>query len=344
MIRAALLCGPRSVELADVELRSPADGEVALRVEACGVCATNLRAWAAPNGESALPGAIGHEVVGVVTEVGPGVDGVEPGDRVCIDPVLAAACGACAPCLADRPWFCRDRRSPAVWGFADAMVVPAGSVFAADAVGSTASLAEPLACGVHAVRASWTAEQRGGRLDGVDLAVLGAGTTGLLALIAAREAGAERVVVVARHDHQAAAAERLGADEVLREADAPGRLRELRPELVVEAVGGRGEAFDLATRAVAPAGEVVVLGLFDDGRVLDVSRAPLREHHYVFPIAYGSVDFQLALELLAARARDLESLVTHTFPLSAVGEAFATAADKRSGALRVVVEPGDERA
>lgn len=348
MIRAAVMRGPRRIELEHVRLAAPAAGEVAVRVDACGVCATNLRAWAAPNNESSAPGAIGHEVVGLVTEIGHEVNGVAPGDRVCIDPVLAAACDTCPPCLVGRPWFCRDRRHVAVWGFADAMVVPARSVLSVNpgVDARTASLAEPLACGVHAVRGSWTATQRKGRLDGVDVAVLGAGTTGLLALVAARHAGAKRVTVVARHPQQLDAAEQLGADEVVREESAIDRLRGARPELVIEAVGGRGTCFELATRVVAPAGEVVVMGIFDDRQPLDVARAPMRELRFFFPIAYGSADgvadFGVALGLLESQEPALERLVTHVFPLAAVGEAFATAADKRTGAVRVVVEPGEE--
>jgi threonine dehydrogenase-like Zn-dependent dehydrogenase len=70
----------------------------------------------------------------------------------------------------------------------------------------------------------------------------------------------------------------------------------------------------------------------------------MRELRFFFPIAYGTSggrsDFELALALLTSRADALEGLVTHAFPLERVGEAFATAADKRSGAVRVVVEPG----
>jgi threonine dehydrogenase-like Zn-dependent dehydrogenase len=175
--------------------------------------------------------------------------------------------------------------------------------------------------------------------------VLGGGVAGLLAAVAARHHGASHVTVVARYGHQSTAAESIEADLVVAADDDRliDLLRDSRPELVIEAVGGSAETVDLALRVVAPAGEVAVLGLFDQPQVFDARRAVFREIRLFFPVTYsvtdGVHDFEVALEIVAPRAEMLERLISHRFDLDDIDMAFRTAADKTSGALRVVVRP-----
>jgi 2-desacetyl-2-hydroxyethyl bacteriochlorophyllide A dehydrogenase len=349
VIRAAVLRGPRRVEIDEVELPEPADGELVVRVEACGICATNLQPWADPErvvGGSALPGTLGHEAAGVVERAGPAVRDFAPGDRVCLEPTRACGCGVCEACLSGDAVRCRDLTMLPVWGFAERIVVPERGLVAAPARvdAELACLCEPLACAVHGIRHSWTASRTGGRIDGLRVAVLGGGVVGLFALTAARHLGAAEVTVVARHEHQARAAEALGASAVLRESpETPAQLRRLRPQLVVEAVGGRAPTLAQAFATVDRGGEVVVLGLFDEPAPVDARSAVMRNVHAFFAVAYGSLDgvtdFSVALEILAAPDSGLDRLVTHRFPLAQADEAFRVASDKASGALRVVLRP-----
>lgn len=336
-VRAALLRASRELVVSEVELAEPGEHESRVEIDACGVCATNVHGWRDPEaavGPIALPGAHGHELAGRVAGTG---------DRVSLDPALACACGGCDRCAAGDPVGCRSPRTLAVWGFAEAIVAPSEAlVRIPDGLQpEAATLAEPLAAAIHALRTSWTAGGRG-RLDGVSAAVLGAGPLGLLALASLRSLGAGPVRVVARHPHQAELAGGLGAAEVLA-ADAPGvtrALRRHRPALVVEAVGGASETLGTAFAAVDRGGEVVVLGLFDGKRSLDVTDAVLRDVRARFTAAGGTsggrTDVERALELLSGNPR-LGRLVTHRFSLDEVGEAFATAAEPRRGAVKVVV-------
>jgi L-iditol 2-dehydrogenase len=310
-----------------------------LAVEACGVCSSDLRAWSRPDaGRQPAIGLSGHEIGGRVLAVGTDAP-VLVGERVCIDPVLASACGTCAACRHGRAWFCPDKRALATWGFAEAMVVPGRSVYRLPAAldATTATLVEPLACAVHALRSCATDP------TGLHVAVVGAGVVGLLSVVAARALGAARVTAVARYEQQAAAATALGADEVLPadggEIDA---LRSRRPEVVIEAVGGTANAFETAVEAVAPGGEVVIMGLYDRPQQLDAAAALLREKRILFSIAYGardgSTDYAIAVDIAAGRSADLRRLVGDTRPLREIEAAFADAATTGTS-QRIIVCP-----
>lgn len=349
-MRAITITGPRTTELSEFELPAPGPGQVQITVTACGVCGSNLHAWAHPEltiqrDGLAHPGAAGHEIAGVVAQVGPGVTTVSVGQQVCVEPNLATGCGVCAACARGRAWFCREQADVAVWGFAESMIVPARAALVPPSpIDATAlTLAEPLAVAFHALRASWTAVGPG--LAGAHVAIVGAGVAGLMGVAAARDLGAGRISVVARHPQQAAAAAALGADDVIEgtvHAD-DAAVRGLRAAVVLEAVGGRTDSLATSIAAAGRAAEVVVMGLFDEPQSFDARRAVFRELRMFFPVTYGTqdgvTDFSLALDLLARDQATLAPLVTHTRTLDQVDEAYALAADKASGALRVVVTP-----
>ena len=346
-MHAITLSAPRQTAVTTLDLPGPGAGEVELRVLACGICGSNLHAWAHPElaiqrEGGARPGAAGHEIAGEVLRVGAGVTRLEAGQQVCIEPNLATGCGVCAACIDGRAWFCRDQTDLACWGFADTMIVPARAALPAPGPvpAEVLTLAEPLACAVHALRHSWTATARG--FTGRHVVVVGAGVAGLLAIPVARDLGAARVTVLARHPHQAAAGLALGADRVLRDAD-ESEVRALRADLVLEAVGGRTDTLATSFAAAARGAEIVVLGLFDEPQSFDARKAVFRELRMFFPVTYGMLDgvsdFAVALEMVVRRQDMLAALVTHRLPLERADEAFALAADKRRGALRVVVAP-----
>jgi threonine dehydrogenase-like Zn-dependent dehydrogenase len=292
---------------------------------------------------SELPGAHGHEVSGVVSEVGGAVAGLAPGDRVCLEPALACACSVCEACLAGRPRSCRNRATLPVWGFADAIVVPARGVVPvpAELDLEVACLAEPLASAVHGIRHSWSAADEG-RINGLRVAVIGAGAIGLCAVLAARALGAAEITVVARHEHQARLATALGADRVLGDDEETSTsLRRLRPQIVV-AAAGNGSALQTAWAAVVAGGEIVVLGLPDSRADLDVARLVLRDVHAFFASAYGTrdgvSDFSIALDLLA-ETPVAARLITHRFALDDIGAAFDAAGGLADESLRVIIQP-----
>ena len=369
-MRAGVYRGPGEVAVAERALPEPGPGEVRLRITACGLCGTDLHLVHSPK-PIIEPGSImGHEMAGVVDDLGAGVSGFEAGEPVVVEPL--ASCGDCDPCREGRDSICRKlelygMRRPG--GFADAVVVPAHRLYRVPGAlsPSLAALAEPFAVAVHGLRLAdvpgsagalpapgaarvgapaFRPATGGGALEGPPLAgrllVLGAGAIGLAVVAVTRAWGFGHVAITARHPHQAEAAKRLGAHEVL-EAGSPEDLTGYDADLVVETVGGLADTMTAAGIALAPGGTICVLGVFMGLLTLDPLVLLGKEARLQWSNCYsrrpGEADFAEAVDLLVAGGSGFDSLLTHQVPLDEIERAFEIAGDKRSGAVKVTVIP-----
>lgn len=179
---------------------------------------------------------------------------------------------------------------------------------------------------------SWHALRLAGTGPNTRVAVVGAGALGLLAVAGARRQGAPDVALEARHPHQTEAGERLGAQLT------PKGLY----EVVVEAAGSPS-GLARATELVAPGGTIVCVGVHLGKVELDWSPLFHREVTVIPSMSYCRHDdgreMEDAAAMLAADPEIARALITHRFPLEDAAEAFRVAADRKAGALRVVVEP-----
>lgn len=315
----------------DVEPGPLADGAVRLRVSACGICGTDLhlyrRELPAPPG-----GVPGHEIVGTPIQGGDFADGL-----YAVEPIQR--CGACALCAAGRPHLCPQGRLLGIalpGGLAELVDVPAYTLHPVDASVSprVAALAEPLAVCVRAVNlAELTLSSR--------VLVLGGGTIGLLSALLARDRAAQ-VAITVRHAHQRALAESFGI-RALGEDEVALWALDREPDVIIETVGGGADTLLQATRLCRRAGRVVVVGVFSGGQPIDALGLVLKELSLVGSNTYGNdrrgSEFRSAVDLLPRYRAELEALQTHTVPLREVDRGFAVAADKKSGAVKVVVTP-----
>jgi len=343
-MRAAVVRGPGKLEVARLPVPEPGPGEARVRVEACGICGSDLSLFA--NGFFAPGQTPGHEAAGRVDALGEGVSGPASGTRVAVEPMRS--CGACACCRSGRYSICSEARMAGVHdpgGLAEYAIVPAARLHPVPAglAPPLAALAEPTAVVVHALR-------RVALAPGQRVLVLGAGSVGLLAAAAARRLGAGEVWISARHPHQAELARSLGVARVLAEADAIAeRLdvlgREAPIDLVVETVGGAADTLRAAAAAVRAGGAVSVVGVFWGALALDPMPLLLKEVTLAWSYCYGAdrgharSDFAEALDLLGAERGALAPLVTHAIPLDDVARAFAVAGEKSAGAVKVSVTP-----
>jgi threonine dehydrogenase-like Zn-dependent dehydrogenase len=316
------------LELFEVEAGPVPAGQARIRVAACGICGSDLHRWHAP--AHALGGVPGHEVVGWVEE-GPS------GLRDCLYAIEPRfRCETCVLCRSGKSHLCEQGGIFGVHapgGLADWIDVPTDALHEVPAGVDPvlASMAEPLAVAVRACHQ--------GRIQARSrVLVLGAGAIGLLCGLVARDRGA-RVGITARHAHQRQAALRLGL-EALDEAGGRDWLGAERPQSVIETVGGKARTLEDALEACASAGRVVVLGLFTQAARIDAMRLMERELELVGSNTYGhehGSEFAEGVALLERYAGELALLQTHRFPLEALTEAFTTADDKRSGAIKVTL-------
>lgn len=315
---------------------------VIVRVRSCGICGSDLHWYV---GEFPPPSVCpGHEIAGEVVGVGPGVEGVRAGDAVAIEPLVV--CRECAYCRTGDYQLCRHFNvlgMSRAGGLAEYVSVPAYAAYRLPSGmdHEIASLTEPTAVCVHGVRLA------GVRL-GDRVLVLGAGSIGLLSILAARAAGAGEVAVTARHPHQADMARRLGAARIFGTDTAGDRERaewsaDNPVDVVIETVGGSASTINDAIEAVRPAGTVAVLGIFTNPPPCAAVPLVVKEVRMVGSLTYGRsgprTDFDVALQLLAAEESRVRALITHRFELDEAPAAFATAADKHQGAIKVTIRP-----
>jgi threonine dehydrogenase-like Zn-dependent dehydrogenase len=318
-MRAVRLTGPGRVEMVRLPLPEPAGDEVRVRLEGCGVCASNLAPWAGPEWMEfpTAPGALGHEGWGVVEATGDRVADLVPGDRVAI--------------LGQSSYASHD-----VVKAADALLLP-------PALDGMPFPGEAFACAMNILRRS--AIVPGDRVAVVGIGFLGAALTRL-----ASGAGAE-VFAVSRSEEARVLARRMGAARSFA-ADDPaevlaavrGLTRARLCDVAIEAVGSQA-ALDLAGRLVAEGGRLVIAGYHQDGprqvdmqswnwRGIDVVNA-----HERAPEAYRR-GLREAVAAVEAGRIDPRALVTHAFPLDRLDAALDAARDKPAGFVKAWVRCG----
>jgi threonine dehydrogenase-like Zn-dependent dehydrogenase len=335
-VQAATFYGPRDIRIAELPDPVPGRGEAVVRVRSAGICGGDLHEYRAGVQlySTAYPRpAQGHELAGVIAEVGEGVVRVAPGDRVAVQPMVS--CGACPACERGRAALCVRLEHIGVarpGGFAELCLAPAENLFPLPAsVGDDeGALLDCTAVGVHALARVPVG-------PGARVTVLGAGAIGLAVAQLARLAGGH-VTLVATRRAPLEVALSLGVEEVvdLGAGDEPPT----GADVVFETAGGSG----LLERAVAAAGPGATIGLVGEAfgpQTLDSEAALARELTLTFVWSHdGQGEYARALELAARGDVRLAPAVTHRFALSELEQAFETASDRaRTGAIKVVVMP-----
>lgn len=340
-MRAAVYYRNRDIRIEERPRPSAGPGEIVLRIEASGVCGSDVMEWyRVPK----APIVLGHEVAGEIVETGEGVGVLAVGDRVVA--THHVPCGRCRYCRAGHHPYCDTLRTTSFdpGGFCEFVRVPAlqterGTLRLPQSVSyEAATFVEPLACVLRGLRVARFAE-------GMDVAVLGCGISGVLFVMALRALGAGRIVGTDLHPWRLDRARELGADLGLdpRE-DVSGRIR--------ETLDGRGADLVVVTTPAAPAIAQALRSADRGGTVLlfapaapgttfplplfDVWRDGLTlVHSYAGP----PEDMAAALGLIAEGRVPVASSITHRFPLAGTAEAFRLV-EEAGESLKVLVEPG----
>ncbi|MFE2579215.1 alcohol dehydrogenase catalytic domain-containing protein [Streptomyces sp. NPDC059378] len=261
--RAFEATGVHNLHLVERELTEPAPGQVRLRVEACGVCHTDVLAVEGLRSDPSRPVVPGHEVVGVVDAVGAGVTAWQPGDRAGVG-FLNGQCGECEPCRRGNFVNCRNQEQTGTTidgGYAEVVYARASGLVRVPE-GISAIDAAPLLC---AGLTSFIALQQGSTRAGALVAVQGIGGLGHLALQYARSLG-YRVAAVARGKEKEPYARQLGAHEYIDSSstDPGAALTALGGASVIVATASSGASMNPLIRGLAPNGRLVVVGAAPD--------------------------------------------------------------------------------
>jgi len=315
-MRAAILTGPRQVRVDEVARPEPGPKQVRIRLEGCGVCASNLTPWAGPEWMQfpTEPGALGHEGWGMVDALGDGVEGLSLGDRV------AAL----------------SYHSYAEYDLADADAV----VRLPESLAAQPFPGEPLGCAMNILRRSEIG-------SGQTVAIIGIGFLGAILTRLATDAGA-RVIAISRRPFSLDVARAMGAAETIPMDDHDRIVRNVKEltggifcDRVIEAVGMQ-RPLDLAAELTRERGKLIVAGYHQDGprqinmwlwnwRGLDVVNAHERD-----PIVYVN-GMREAVDAVASGRLDVSGLYTHTFPLDRLDEALNATRDRPDGFLKALV-------
>ncbi len=298
------------------EVPDPSGDGVRVRVRSSGICGSDLHMMRVGFPVTSI---LGHEVAGELQD----------GTPVAVEPL--GPCGHCEFCVTGDYNFCvagpemvygvgRDG------GMADEILVPERCIvrLPAGVRAEDACLVEPLAVAVHGLR-------NVGVRAGHRVAIVGGGSIGLCALAVATESGAE-ATLIARHDAQRAAALRLGA-----------QAEDGTYDIVIDAAGTTS-ALEKAVELCRPGGTLLLLASYWDGVLtLPAFAVCSKEIRIVPSMTYRRFgiarDIDIAAALLGARPEIPEVLISHRMPLDAAPEAFRIAGDRKSGAIKVVLEP-----
>ncbi len=364
-VRAAVLVDDRQMEIQEFPRPQVTAETGLLRVEASGICGTDVEQYhgAVRARGFPYPAVIGHEPLGIVEEIGELAArrwGVQPGDRVAVEPFLP--CGRCELCHSGIYTTCKAGRrlnlyscistteSPSLWGgHAEYLYLHPNSVLhkvSHDVPAEIAVMFNPLGAGVK-----WACHLPGLRV-GDTIVILGAGQRGLCSLIAARAAGAGLTIVtdVSAADHKLALAREMGADATIAvdREDPIERVREITNGRLADVV------LDVSTYAtqpvldalhlVKPGGTIVLAGLKGGRPIPDFVSDLIITRSITIKGAYGvdSPAYRAAIQMIESGRFPLERMRTHTFALQDAELAIKTLAREAPGgehAIHVVIRP-----
>ncbi|MEL6784180.1 MAG: L-idonate 5-dehydrogenase [Pseudomonadota bacterium] len=341
-MRALIIHEAKDLRLEEAALEDVGPGDVRVRLATGGVCGSDLHYYNHGGfGTVRLkePMILGHEVCGVVEELGEGVTNLSVGELVAVSP--SRPCGECDYSKEGLFNHCLNMRFygsampfPHIQGaFREQLVAKAEQcVSATGLTAGEAAMAEPLAVVLHAVK-------RAGDMAGKKVLVTGCGPIGTLSILAAKEAGAAMVVATDLSDNALAFAQKVGADRTINMVSEPDGLKEYEPEKgtfeVLFECSGAQPALAAGIAAMRPRGVVMQLGLGGDMSVpmmaltakeLDL-RGSFRFHE----------EFAVAVAKMQSGAIDVKPLISHTVPLERAEEAFAIAND-RSQAMKAQIQ------
>ncbi|MDP2920591.1 MAG: zinc-dependent dehydrogenase [Dehalococcoidia bacterium] len=340
-MRYATWYNNRDVRVQEMPVPEIGPGEALMRVEACGICGSDVMEWYRI---SRAPLVLGHEVSGQIVAVGEGVNNIKVGDRVAV--AHHVPCNTCRYCLSGHQTVCETLRKTNFYpgGLSEFVRLPAinvdrGVFHLPDNVScEDATFVEPLACVL-----------RGQRLanmhPGDSVLVVGSGIAGLLHVQLARAFGARKVIAVDIDDYRLEAARQFGADAAIHaQEDLPAAVRRVNDGNLADVVivcAGATTAILQALSCIERRGTVLIFATPNPGVTIPLSVNELFWRNEITVMSsYGGspADYQTALDLIAAGTLPVHRMITHRLPLADTGKGFQLVAEAKNS-IKVLIEP-----
>jgi len=343
-MKAAVLTKPGHIEIQELDIPTPGPDEALVRVRAVGLCGSDVHYY--EHGKIGpyvvtKPIILGHEAAGEVVAVGSEVRHLKAGQRVTIEP--GVTCGRCEYCKSGRYNLCPDVRflatPPYDGAFCEYIVIRADFLYPIpDSMSyEKAALIEPLSVGLHAV-------SRGGLKTGETVVIMGMGPIGMMTLLAAKVAGAGRVIGVDLERFRLERALQMGADGVvnLREEDGMEAILRLtggrKADLAIE-TAGNGKAAQASLQAVRRGGRVVLVGLpQEEATPLNIPYIVDNEIDIRGVFRYHNT-YPTGVAVMSAENLNLDPIVTDRMTLDETPKAFEKAIKEKHSTLKIVIEP-----
>jgi L-iditol 2-dehydrogenase len=340
-MRVAMWYNNRDVRVEEMLVPQIGPGELLVRVEACGICGSDVMEWYRLD---RAPLVLGHEIGGQIVAVGDGVKRYQKGNRVTV--AHHVPCNTCHYCLGGHHTACETLRRTNFdpGGFAEYTRLPVinvdrGVFLLPDEVSyEEATFVEPLACVLRGQRLAHIQ-------PGNSMLVIGSGIAGLLHIWLARITGAGRVIATDINNYRLKAAERFGADATIHaEEDLPTRLRQLNQGRLADVVivcTGATSAILQALQSVERGGTVLFFAPTNPGVTIPISINELfwrNEITLITSYAGSPADYAAALELVRAHRTSLRKMITHRLSLAETGLGFHLVAAAQDS-IKVIIEP-----
>src|SRR5215510_4043715 len=351
-MRANVFRGVNQFGVEEVERPSAGTGEAVIRVTLTTICGTDLHIV---RGEYPVkPGLIiGHEPVGVIEELGAGVTGYKVGERVLVGAITP--CGQCLACLSGRLSQCGHGEGyEAIGGWRLGNTIHGAQAEFVRVPNAQANLAkipddvrdEQVVLLSDIASTGFSGAESGGVRIGDTVVVFAQGPIGLCSTIGAKLMGAALVIGVDGDENRLAMARRMGADIALdyREVDVVAEVKKLTgggADVAIEALGTQ-QTFESALRCLRPGGTLSSLGVYSGKLQMpyEAFAAGLGDHRIVTTLCPGGKErMRRLMEVVRAGRVDLTPLLTHTFPLERISDAYDLFGERLDGALKVAIRP-----
>jgi len=340
-MHAAMWYNNRDVRIEEMPIPQVGSGELLVRVEACGICGSDVMEWYRLD---RAPLVLGHEIGGQIVAVGEGVQRYKEGDRV--SAAHHVPCNTCHYCLSDHHTVCemlrRTNFDPG--GLAEYIRLPAINVdrgvflLPGEVSYEEATFIEPLACVLRGQRLAHMQ-------PGNSVLVIGSGIAGLLHVQLAHTSRASRVIATDINDYRLEAARRLGAEATIHaKEDLPTRLRQVNQDRLADLVivcTGATSAIDQALKSVERGGTILLFAPTSPSVTIPISINELFwRTDITLTTSYGGspADYQTGLELIRAGTIPVRQMITHRLGLAETGLGFQLVADAQNS-IKVIIEP-----